>query len=72
MTGATGADRVVPKVRVLFGTERFSSAHSWIELTALMAGALPATVDVQWCPLGAFAERARNELIDVVAPLWTE
>jgi hypothetical protein len=28
MTGATtGADRGVPKVRVLFGTERFSSQH---------------------------------------------
>ena len=37
MTGATtGADRGVPKVRVLFGTERFSSQHSWSELTALM------------------------------------
>ena len=39
MTGATtGADRGVPKVRVLFGTERFSSQHSWSELTALMPG----------------------------------
>jgi phosphoglycerate dehydrogenase-like enzyme len=37
-----------------------------------MPGALQATVDVQWCPPGAFAERARDELIDVVVPLWTE
>ena len=73
MTGATtGADRGMPKVRVLFGSERFSSQHSWSELTALMPGALQATVDVQWCPPGAFAERARNELIDVVVPLWAE
>jgi hypothetical protein len=73
MAGATtGAGRGVPKVRVLFGTERFSSQHSWSELTALMPAALQATVDVQWCPPGAFAERARNELIDVVVPLWTE
>jgi len=41
MTGATsGADRGVPKVRVLFGTERFSSQHSWSELTAVMPAAL--------------------------------
>ncbi len=66
------ADRGVPEMRVLFGTERFSSQHSWSELTALMPAALPATVDVQWCPPGAFAERARNELIDVVVPLWAE
>lgn len=73
MTGATTeADHRVPKVRVLFGTERFSSRHSWSELTAVMPAALQATVDVQWCPPGAFAERARNELIDVVIPLWTE
>jgi phosphoglycerate dehydrogenase-like enzyme len=73
MTGATtGADRGVPKLRVLFGTERFSSQHGWSELTALMPGALPATVDVQWCPPGAFAERARDESIDVVVPLWAE
>jgi phosphoglycerate dehydrogenase-like enzyme len=73
MTGATtGADRGAPKVRVLLGTERFSSKHSWSELTALMPGALPATVDVQWCLPGAFAERARDELIDVVVPLWAE
>jgi lactate dehydrogenase-like 2-hydroxyacid dehydrogenase len=37
-----------------------------------MPGALRATVDVQWCPPGAFAERARHELFDVVVPLWTE
>jgi phosphoglycerate dehydrogenase-like enzyme len=62
----------MPRVRVLFGTERFSSQHGWSELTALMPGALPATVDVQWCPPGAFAERARNELFDVVVPLWAD
>ena len=73
MTGTTtGIDRGVPKVRVLFGTERFSSQHSWSELTALMPGALRATVDVQWCPPGAFAERARDKLFDVVVPLWVE
>ena len=37
---ATAANRGVPKVRVLFGTERFSSRHSWSELTALMSGPL--------------------------------
>ena len=57
---------------MLFGTERFSSQHSWSELTALMPGALEATVEVQWCPPGAFAERARDELVDVVVPLWAE
>ena len=57
---------------MLLGTERFSSRHSWSELTALMPGALEATVDVQWCPPGAFAERARNKSIDVVVPLWSE
>src|ERR1700736_2211415 len=73
MTGATTrAARGVPKVRVLFGTERFSSQHSWSELTALLSGALQATVDVQWRPPDAFAERARNESIDVVVPLWAE
>ena len=51
MTGTTAeADRGTPKVRVLLGTERFSSQHSWSELTALMPGALQAIVDVQWCP----------------------
>ena len=59
-------------MRVLLGTERFSSRHSWSELTALMPGLLHATVDVQWCPPGDFAERARNEPIDVVVPLWAE
>jgi hypothetical protein len=73
MTGAiTGADRGVPKLRVLFGTERFSSQHGWSELTALMPTVLQATVDVRWCPPDAFAERARNESIDVVVPLWAE
>jgi phosphoglycerate dehydrogenase-like enzyme len=73
MTGTTTrADRGMPTVRVLLGTERFSSRHGWRELTALMPGALQATIDVQWCPPGAFAERARNELIDVVVPLWAE
>lgn len=73
MTGASAAaDRRVPSVRVLFGTERFSSRHSWSELTALIPGALQATVDVEWCPPGAFAERARNKSIDVVVPLWAE
>jgi phosphoglycerate dehydrogenase-like enzyme len=73
MTGAaTATDRGMPKVRVLFGTERFSSRHGWSELTAVMPGALQATVDVQWCPPGGFAERARDELIDVVVPLWAE
>ena len=42
MTAATtGPDRGCAKVRVLLGTERFSSQHSWSELTALMPGALP-------------------------------
>jgi phosphoglycerate dehydrogenase-like enzyme len=68
----TGADRGVPMVRVLFGAERFSGRHSWSELTALMPAALQATVDVQWCPPDAFAERARDESIDVVVPLWAE
>jgi hypothetical protein len=73
MTGAaTRANRWDKTVCVLFGTERFSSKHSWSELTALMPGALQATVDVQWCPPGAFAERARDRLIDVVVPLWAE
>jgi phosphoglycerate dehydrogenase-like enzyme len=62
----------VPKVRVLLGTERFSSQHSWSELTALMPGALQPMVDVQWCRPGAFAERARDKSIDVVVPLWAE
>jgi phosphoglycerate dehydrogenase-like enzyme len=68
----TGTDRGVPQVRVLLGTERFSSQHSWSELTALMAGALQASVDVHWCPPPAFAERARNESFDVVVPFWAE
>ncbi len=72
MTGDTEPDRGVPKVRILFGTERFSSQHSWSELTALIPAGLEATVDVQWCPPGAFAERARNGLISVVVPLWAE
>jgi phosphoglycerate dehydrogenase-like enzyme len=59
-------------MRVLLGTERFSSQHSWSELSALMPGTLQATVDVQWCPPRAFAGRARDEPIDVVVPLWTE
>ena len=64
MTGTTtGADRGAPKVRVLFGTERFSSQHSWSELTALMPGALQATVDVQWCPPGAHFRRDRDDRI---------
>jgi phosphoglycerate dehydrogenase-like enzyme len=51
MTGAaTRADRGLPNVHVLIGTERFSSQHSWSELTALMPIALQATLDVQWCP----------------------
>jgi lactate dehydrogenase-like 2-hydroxyacid dehydrogenase len=37
-----------------------------------MPDALQATVDVQWCPPGTFAERARDGLIDVVVPLWAE
>ena len=72
MTGDTGSDRDVPKLRVLFGTERFSSRHSWSELGDLMSGALQAAVDVRWCPPGAFAARARNEPIDVVVPLWAK
>ena len=68
----TEADRGVPKMRVLFGTERFSSQHGWSELTALMPGALQATVDVQWARPAQFAERARDESIDVVVPLWAE
>jgi len=59
-------------LRVLIGTERFSSKHSWSELTALMPGALQATVDVEWCPPGSFGERARDGSIDVVVPLWAE
>jgi hypothetical protein len=59
-------------VRVLFGTERFSSRHSWSELIALLPGALQAAVDVQWCPPRVFAERARDGSIDVVVPLWAE
>jgi phosphoglycerate dehydrogenase-like enzyme len=62
----------LPKVPVLIGTERFSSQHSWSELPALTPGALQATVDVQSCPPTAVAERARNELFDVVVPLWAE
>jgi phosphoglycerate dehydrogenase-like enzyme len=72
MTVDIGADRGVPKVRVLLGTERFSSKHNWSELTTLMPGALPATVDVRWSPPNTFAERARNEPIDVVVPLSSE
>jgi phosphoglycerate dehydrogenase-like enzyme len=72
MKADTGADRGVQNVRVLFGTERFSSRHSWSEVAALMPGLLQAAVDVQSCPPEAFAERARNELIDVVVPLWAE
>ena len=73
MTGPTiGADCRARKVRVLLGTERFSSKHSWSELTALMPGGLQAKVDVHGCPPGTFAERARDELIDVVVPLWAE
>ena len=62
----------MPNVRVLLGAERFSSQHGWSELTALMPDALRATVEVRWCPPDAFAERARNESIDVVVPLWAE
>ena len=47
-------------VRVLLGTERFSSKRSWSELTALMPGGLQATVDVHGCPPGTFAERPRR------------
>src|SRR4029078_4709905 len=42
------------------------------ELAALMPGALQASVDLQSRPPGAFAERARDEVIDVVVPLWAE
>src|SRR6476659_5275275 len=73
MTRATTrADRRAHKVRLLLGTKRFSSQHSWSEITTLMPGALQAAVDVQWCPPDAFAERARDESIDVVVPLWAE
>ena len=73
MTGATTRrDRGDQTMSVLLGTERFSSRHSWSELTALIPGGPQASVDVQWCPPGTFAERARNELIDVVVPLWAE
>lgn len=72
MTADTEAHRRVRNVRVLLGAERFSSQHSWSELTAMMPRALEATVDVQWCPPDAFAERARNELFDVIVPLWSE
>ena len=46
LQAATRANRGVTKVRVLLGTERFSSQHSWSELIALMPGALGATVEV--------------------------
>jgi phosphoglycerate dehydrogenase-like enzyme len=73
MTGTTtGADDGPLKMRVLFGTERFSSQHSWGELTGLLPGSLRAVVDVRSSPPGAFAERARRESIDVVVPLWAE
>jgi hypothetical protein len=52
-------------VRVLLGTERFSSRHSWSELTAQIPGGLQATVDVQWCPPRTFADRARGAGLDV-------
>ena len=68
----TRPDRGARTLRVLLGTERFSSRHSWSELTPLMPRGLQATVDVQWCPPRTFAERARHELIDVVVPLWAE
>jgi phosphoglycerate dehydrogenase-like enzyme len=73
MTDAdTEADGGVPKLRVLLGTERFSSDHGWSELAGLMPDALQATIDVQWCPPAAFADLARNDSIDVVVPLWAE
>ena len=72
MTGTSRTAREVPELRVLFGTERFSSQHGWSELPALMAGALRAAVVVRWCAPGAFAGRARNEPLDVVVPLWAE
>jgi hypothetical protein len=73
MTGiATRADRGDKTVRVLLGTERFSSKHRWSELTALMPGGLQATVAVQACPPGSFVEHARDGSIDVVVPLWAE
>ena len=66
MTDAdTEADGGVPKLRVLLGTERFSSDHGWSELAGLMPDALQATIDVQWCPPAAFADLARNDSIDV-------
>jgi phosphoglycerate dehydrogenase-like enzyme len=64
--------RATKGLRVLIGTERFSSKHGWSELTALMPSALQATVDVQWCPPGVFGEYARDGSIDVVVPLWSE
>jgi phosphoglycerate dehydrogenase-like enzyme len=72
MTADNGAERGVRNVHVLLGAERFSSRHSWSELAALMPAALSAAVDVQWCAPGAFADRARSELIDVVVPLFSE
>jgi phosphoglycerate dehydrogenase-like enzyme len=60
-----------PKVRVLLGTERFSSKHSWSELTALMPRALQAAVAFEWCSPRAFAERVRDDSIDAVVPLWS-
>jgi hypothetical protein len=45
MTASTsGAERGRPRLGVLLGTERFSSRHSWSELTTLMPGALQAMV----------------------------
>jgi phosphoglycerate dehydrogenase-like enzyme len=62
----------VRNVHVLLGTERFSSRHSWSELAAPIPAALSAAVDVQWCAPGAFADRPRSDLIDVVVPLFSE
>ena len=42
MTANTGADHEAPNMRVLLGTERFSSQHSWSELAALMPAGLQA------------------------------
>jgi hypothetical protein len=44
-----------PNVRVLLGTERFSSKHSWSELTTLMPRALQTTVAFECCSRHAFA-----------------
>ncbi|HXO10696.1 MAG TPA: NAD(P)-dependent oxidoreductase [Solirubrobacteraceae bacterium] len=68
MTGSTtGADRPVSKVRVLLGTERFSSQHGWGELSALMPGEAPAGSTVCIVGLGAVGSQLARRL-DALTP----